>query len=318
MTVTFDVSPAFTHRETLAGQLLARLRQAGPRAWLLLDPALRPPADGDALAGLLHACPWLAVPLPQVDPALHPLLVEFDLGQPEHLDWLQRSVEEAVTEAKPAQLAQGGGRRIGGWLSGHTTLEILARHLAGVCVQSRPDGRRTLLRWYDPAVLGAVPTLFEAHQQSVLLGPVQHWLYLEGAMQLAQFTHPGRATGQALRLSPAQWRDLDLLGAAHLALLALQQRDALPAPYATARTMALIALRRAQALGFADLQDLSLFATHALSVHPQFDHHPTVQACLARRQPGDYYGGLIADLNESDWQRIAAQSAPLTPLTPSS
>ncbi|UXY16959.1 DUF4123 domain-containing protein [Chitiniphilus purpureus] len=304
-------APAF------ADALLPLLHQQSGRALLLLDPALRPPLPGDPLAAALENGPWLPIGIREreVDPALIPLLIELDLHDATGVAVLRASVAEAWAENQPQRLARGEGRRICGWLSTPFTLAQVARHLGALCVQTRPDGRRTLLRLFDPAVTAALDLILTAPQRMLLLGPCSSWLYLDGERQLGglQSDTPRQAVG-GIGWSNAQWADLDLLGAANLALLALREAGLLDdASYAPARQAALPALRRAAALGFGDAHDLSHFARHALTLHPAFDSHPVIRARLTQRAPDDYYTALIADLTEADWQQIRAMPAAPTP-----
>lgn len=281
------------------------------RCILLVDPVLRPPKGDDPLAVVMEEHPSHAARLQSrnLDQANDPILIELDVRTDAGRQALIGSVNEALLENTPDELATGQGRRICGWLASSAPLEHVARHLGAVAIQNHASGNKVLLRSYDPAVAEHLWPLLLPRQQDVLWGPVAAWWFIDGNQQLRQQqrTGPRQSSTAQLGLQPQQWQVIDLIGPLNRALLLARQegRQIVSTDLAVARA----ALQRAQASGFSDAQDLADYAVFALLVHPHFDLHPKVRPLLAQRPPGAFFTGLVADLTEADWQLVAASPA---------
>lgn len=284
------------HRELISTQ---------GHCWLLLDPVLRPVLEGSPLGCLLAERPFFrAQGTGDPDPSLMPLLFAFDPAQASDHDLIWQSLREALAELSPEMLAQGGGRRICGWLESAVDGKELARHIVTQMSQVHGEARRCLLRWHDPAVLWALWPLLTAEQQASLLGPIKAFRVLDPAGHWLRFSAKQPASRQTLDLDGEQWRGIESIAALNgmlreidLSPLSTEQLDAL-------RDNALAALRRARQLGFSDFQDQRAFARLALTVHADFDSHPLVAERLAQRAPDDHFTALVDDLSAEHWARI--------------
>ena len=162
----------------------------------------------------------------------------------------------------------------------------------------RHRGRQALLRYYDPRVFLQLTWMLTPGQLGWLLGPID------------------RVAGWV----SGQWRVFDKLNAAGDSRLAdtatlariglindvLAVTDCGPD---TAQIIALSrrierALRRAETHGLHNEDDRIAFATHAVSVHDEFDAHPQIAALLESRDAETSYRDAARLLDEADWQRI--------------
>jgi hypothetical protein len=81
---------------------------------------------------------------------------------------------------------------------------------------------------------------------------------------------------------------------------------------AAAAGSALMALRRARAIGLTDDEDLAAYALCALTIAPNFDRHDRMQTVLQRcrteaHRDGERFCALIDDLDEADKARMRAE-----------
>lgn len=291
-------------------QLHRALASSQECCWLLLDPVLRPIFDESPLGLLLVDRPLVRLPgVGDPDPSLMPLLLAFDPSRASDHDLIWQSLCEALEELAPETLAQGGGRRICGWLESGADGKTLARHIAKQMIQPHGEARCRLLRWYDPAVLWAIWPLLQRSQQATLLGPITSFRILDPAGHWAKLTPPQLAASQALDLTPDQWQGIECIAALNgimrefdLMPLSGDRVDAM-------RDNAMAALGRARRLGFVDSQDQRAFARLALTVHADFDAHPLVAERLAKRAKDHYFSALIDDLSADHWAQIRHDNA---------
>jgi len=278
------------------------------RVAILLDQTLQPLDDATLLpykdaGAVLHTA---RIRHPDIAWNRCPVLAEIDSASFAGSNTLEQSCLAALQELQPQQLRTGQGRSIGGWGLSDEPYERRAVHLSRTMLQARPGGAAAWLRLQDPRVLWALWPLLGPAQQSSLLGPASCVFLPDPAGRLQKFERaPGarKGFGVPLRLSAAQWCDVDNLEALHQMLtnlgpLAWEKLE-------PARCTAMAAMRRARAAKWHDRNDLAVFAHKAVTVHPLFEQHPQVAALLAKRQADDYFTALIDELSESDWQRIA-------------
>lgn len=306
-----DHFAAVTTAAAKSDSLHRALAESGDsRCWLVIDPTIRPLDANEPLAQALseagteivHACS----PHPGVDASVMPCLAHLDSERPAGSAALRLSIEEALAELEPAALTRGAARRIGGWLQSSASGAVLAEHISRQMVQRRRDGRLTLLRWTDPAVLWAMwSTTLLKQQQSVLLGPISAFYLLDPAGN--QFTlGASSVTGiREVAFTDEQWQQLDAIGPLNQALLQFGAAGLGGAAMTSARDTGMAAVLRARLLGFAEKGDLAAFAWRAMFVHPQFDDHPLVTEKMRERQPDDLFSGLVDCLDENQWALIA-------------
>lgn len=278
---------------------------------LLLDAVPRPIVEGDALWARYSQIEHVRVRFayPKVDPSHCPVLLPLCIAQFEDSVFLQQSAQDAYEELAPHALQLGTGRRISGWLTSQAPIATVARHLASVMLQRPPPlGKATWLRLQDPATLWWLWSFLAPAQRRALLGPIETFWLLDPAGRLTALRSDVAGTTDAptaLQLSPEQWQDIDCIGPLNLALREWGQAQVAGERFQRLCMAAHAAVRRARAAGFNDRRDLAAYARYALEIHPQFDTHALVQARLARRSADDYFTGLIDDIGEQEWQRIA-------------
>ncbi len=277
-----------------------------PRCLLLVDPLLRDPAEDEDWAGLADALAARQTPVrlahPDIDPRVWPRLISLDLTQPRDADISRTAAAMAIADWQPAQLAQGKGRRIGGWFFDAPDAAALAHHLGRCLLQVRSDGSRHLLRLHDPAVLDLVWRLCSRGQQADLLGPAGLWLNLDRWSNLARYASDAPGPRSALRLDDEQWRTIAVVAAVNRAWRTVAGRPRDVSPDTLAQVLA--CARRGVAGGLRDARDWEAMAVRALSVHPEFDRHPQMAALLAERPADVGFARLVMDLTDADWARI--------------
>jgi len=273
--------------------------------WLAVDAAA-PESEPlpDSLQGLLDGDEVRTVRLrhPGVDPSFEPQWVVLDTRTARGSLALQDSIERAIAELAVAELKQGKGRRIGGWLAVDADVGSATRHWARQMIQRRPSGGATLLRLHDPAVLWALWSMLSTEDRSGLLGPVSAWWLLDPQGGLASFT--SSSDGIRSTWDVRSWDDIDLIAPLNAALRDSERL----LPLEEARNAAFNAMRRARQLGFGHVHDLSAFAIHAMTVHPMFDRHPVIVQVLQSRQADDRYTALIEAVDEAAWERVRQEN----------
>ena len=293
------------------------------RCWVLIDQSIRPLDDDQPLAQALVEAGAEIVrmrsPHPNFDSRFMPLLARLDSEIAAGSAALRASIEEAQAECEPEALMHGAGRRIGGWVqSGASTGAALANHISRQMLHRRRDGRLTLLRWTDPAVLWAMWSAMTPPQQSRLLGPISAYHLCDPQGSCFALLPSSSHASSRLEVAPTsgelaftndQWQQLDAIGPLNQAFLQLGLTKPSRALLEAARDSGMAAILRARALGFADEHDLAAFAWRAMSVHPHFDRHPLVAEHIAKRQAEDLFTALVDSLAESDWSHIAAQAS---------
>lgn len=296
----------------LLQDLAARAGDSHSHCLLLLDPSLRPVNTNEAPWTRYAECPHHPVHVAHsnVAAAHRPVLTTLDTELRCDESLLSHSMQEALIEATPESLQKGNGRRIGGWLVSQSSGDEVASHLGQIMVQRHPAGRTVWLRLQDPAVLWLVWGWLEDVQRAALLGPVERFYLLNPAGQLQRFTCNEKATSAELDLSGPQWSAIDCIEPLNAALRRWSGSPSHPDQLRPARSTALAAIQRGKRLGFNDAADLAFYGFCSLTVHARFDFHSLVVARLRARKPGDYFGGLVADLEAKDWQRIAKEAPP--------
>jgi hypothetical protein len=239
---------------------------------------------------------------PGVDPSFEPKWVVLDTRKSAGSFALQDSIERAISELTVAELKQGKGRRIGGWLFVDADVGAATRHWARQMIQRRPGGGTTLLRLHDPAVLWALWSLLSTEDRSQLLGPVSRWWLLDPQGGLASLA--SSSAGIQSTWAVRSWDDIDLIAPLNAAL---RESERL-LPLKEARDAAFDAMRRARQLGFGHVHDLTAFAIHAMTMHPMFDRHPAIAQVLQSRQADDRYTALIEAVDEAAWERVRQEN----------
>lgn len=180
-------------------------------------------------------------------------------------------------------------------LVGHLSARVLIRRLDKV-------GGTALLRYYDPRVFAQLQWMLSIYQMRALFGPVDLWsIYLEGAWH----------TVQRSQLELSNWV-IDAKCCARLDRIGLinETLRGMPSALRGAHTEIGKAIDESliyaqQHYQFERNEDRVAFALHAMTVHREFDRHPTIQNLIGQlATESQTYADATALLNESDWQRI--------------
>jgi hypothetical protein len=301
------------HIARLSDTMHRQLANTRGHCWLLLDPAIRPVGQDSPLGCLLadRTC-FTAPSMADIDVTMMPQIIAFDPAKARDHDLVWQSLSEALVELAPDMLAQGVGRRIGGWLESDADGPQLALHIASQMIQRNAQGRRRLLRWADPAVLWALWPILNGQQQSALLGPIKAYRLLDPAGHWHCLRAPHDAKGEALGLDSRQWQRIEAIAALNGVLREQSLSAHSPQSLCQLRDTLMAALEEARHFGFADSRDQTAYARRALAIHPAFARHPLVAERLAKRKPDDYFSALIDDLSAGQWagiQRDCSKSA---------
>jgi hypothetical protein len=299
------------------------IEESYDQCYLLVDPQLRPIDKAEPLGYWLEQCAVASpdtthntITLPMTKDH-SPWFTPLQVTRASDSQVVALSLEDGLAELNPHHLAQGFGRRIGGWFISEATSVHIGWHLARVMVQTAPGAKRMLLRIHDSSVLWLLWALLTSTQQIQLLGPIRHWFILDltgNLIRLDRPNIPNETALEPLRLTKAQWSDVMNIQALNHALT----RWAVQRPQDCAMDVkelhhaaqtAVAAARRARVIGIEDPNDLSLFAQHALQHGPQFDGHPDIAALLEKCDPRkhadpDRYSAATDGLTADDWLRI--------------
>ncbi|MFC4278638.1 hypothetical protein [Achromobacter aloeverae] len=179
----------------------------------------------------------------------------------------------------------------------------LARALTTRLVLPLPAVGPCFFRYFDPRVLIQLQWLFTPAQMAWLMGPVRCWKYSIGGAwedmrrpEVFAAESPGITRRQAFALQRMNVINtlLERLRPASVAALRGAGQDILRQ------------LEKARDHGLARLQDQEEYAWHGVTVHPEFDRHPRMQALLANLPAdADYpYRVATADLRPEDFDRM--------------
>lgn len=283
--------------------------------WLAMDGSDQPLPDIDGADwSSTRKCVEINLRHPEIDPRWYPKWFALNLAHARDAHILNHSIAWALDERQPHQLRAGMGRRMSGWLlaTDADLIHSAASHCAQQMLRRAPSSTgHVLLRLHDPAVLWAVWQILTPDQKSEWLGPIGRWHVIDPVGELALLEAPAprqdeTAGSPSHPLSSQQWQDIQNITPLHRAMQSLMATEPADTSQHQRRLQSgLQALRRANTHRFNDLHSLSLFAELALTRHPDFDQHPRVQQLLMQREADEPLGGLLSELTEQDWRRIA-------------
>ncbi|MCP1131223.1 DUF4123 domain-containing protein [Robbsia andropogonis] len=298
--------------------------ERGPMARNVVDD-IAPDADtaanndglGTAVLTFASLKRWpIPVPHTAFPPDQQPYLLALDLKSPQGRKLFERSIEIAVADRLPDRMARGAGQRIGGWIQASVAPADLARYWGRMTVQYDLRDRATLLRFYDNRSLALLWPLLTYRQRQALLGPVEVWWTLDAISEPVGYRldTPSRTDAQQRLMTDAppntarqqqplailaeQWPHIFRHGVTNRAIAGYQFVGG-----GMTRQKVDIASRaaeRAELLRLDDVDDATLFVTHALSWHPQFDEHPRVLEALRTVGPDVFYAEAISALTDAE------------------
>lgn len=215
--------------------LLAEIQEKkGAGVWVLLDPTFCA-AGTDALTNqwiaLAHQCHQPSIPGYEMTSRNCPLWLGADLETESGRALIEQTLEHALRELLPSQLIGGLGRRVCAWVLARDGA-VAASRMSRMLVQSRGDGHRALLRFYDPAVLWALWSSLSLPQRQAWMASADAWWLLKPNAELMALhtqldaarriefddAHADRKGWTTLRLQPSQWRAIDVMSSFNAAM----------------------------------------------------------------------------------------------------
>lgn len=180
----------------------------------------------------------------------------------------------------------------------------LSGHLANRLLVHLSQGTKALLRYYDPRVFLQLQWILPKQQLCALFGPIETWpVMVDNEWQKIK----------APVVDKAIW-SMDATTSARLGRIGMinQTLARLPTSLNGTRTQIGEQIDRYLVHAHSRYQleldeDRVSFATHALSVNPNFDQHPIIKSLIGRlAQEQQTYSDATALLEESVWQSIGS------------
>lgn len=253
------------------------------RLYALIDGVLHPSLLGEAQR---RDIAWRGLypesMLESRTPAMGPLLVELEPALHEHEAFMRLLIKRSRTQDLVI------------WLASRQPLDPLAAHLQAYAEVRLPDGRRALLRHYDPSILEILVSMFDAQQRADFLAGVREYRYwCNGWRSVAGADADAlpEALPDSIALTPAQFELLSNESFAET--LYHRLKDELLPPASTMsshdciRAIRVLLARAAQTHGLKSESDLAYFTLLALNIHPSFDTHVPIADALAAQCDSD-------------------------------
>ncbi|HEV3429627.1 MAG TPA: DUF4123 domain-containing protein [Paraburkholderia sp.] len=215
-------------------------------------------------------------------PAMGPLLVALDPARAEHEAFMRLLLKRAQTQDLMV------------WIASRQPIDALAIHLQAYAEVVLPDGRRALLRHYDPSILEILVSVFDEQQRADFLAGVREYRYWRSGWRsvagVDADTLP-KALVDTIVLTPAQFELLSNESFAETLYHRLKDELLPPASAMDSHdcitTIRALLARAAQTHGLKSESDLAYFTLLALNVHPSFDTHAQIAETLAAQSDSD-------------------------------
>lgn len=187
---------------------------------------------------------------------------------------------------------------VSGWLEGDLTINHLAASLKLNLVHPLPNGRRALLRLYDPRVLQHLHVLLSEAQLAALISPIKRWTYSDwnGDLQTIDIKEPRRH----VNLTEAQWASIQRFDATSYVVRVWQTMRAelqRKVPH-DASLKADRQVENAQRYGIKSQMDVMAYALYGLEHQEDFDQIPEVQRMLRQCQQGTPFMYFIDSIQQ--------------------
>lgn len=271
------------------------------KLYALIDGVLDPSLFGEAQRlGIAWRGLYPEDMLESRTPAMGPLLVELEAGLHEHEAFMRLLIKRSRTLDLVV------------WVLSRQALDPLASHLQVYAEVRLPDGRRALLRHYDPSILEILVPMFDAQQRTDFLAGARGYRYwrdgwrdVDGADADALPSAPA----DSITLTPTQFELLSNESFAET--LYHRVKDELLPPASTMNsldcitTIRVLLARAAQTHGLKSESDLTYFTLLALNIHPSFDAHGAIAGALAAQIDSNApLTAKLADIDASVWNEL--------------
>lgn len=198
---------------------------------------------------------------------------------------------------------------LGGWLTTDASPSAVVAHIERQMVQPTPDGRRMLLRFFDPRVMDQLVCLLDDAQQQVLMGPITHWTLPDADRRLLTIKRPTLPRNQlspnATFIRTEQWEAIDLTETVERIRRCWQkvrQGNPLPADhYRRIRTW----MSLADEHQLTDATDVTTFVLLGIEEGWRYDRTPDFQRLLRQHRDTDTpLTTLIEQMTSEEWSRL--------------
>jgi hypothetical protein len=201
------------------------------------------------------------------------------------------------------------------WVASRQPLAALAAHWQAYAEVILPDGRRALLRHYDPSILQIVVPMFDAKQRADFLAGAREYRYWRagwrsvGGNDAAVLPEP---PADYITLTPAQFQLLSNESYAETLYLSLKEELLPPASamdcHDCVATIRALLARAVQTHGLKNQNDLAYFALMGLNVHPSFDTYEPVAKVLAEKSESSApLATKLAGIDGSVWDALLSR-----------
>lgn len=191
-----------------------------------------------------------------------------------------------------------------GWLITDAEPHALKMHIETHMVHRTPDGRRMLLRYFDPRVLDQLVYILDDVQRRALMGPIAQWCFLDANRRIQHIERPAPARG-AIAIRSEQWdaiastEEVERLRNGWLEVL-----DGKPLPanaYRQITTWMVIA----DEYQLDDMTDRASFVLLGIGKGWRFDRTPMFRDLLERhRATTAPLTDFFKNMTPADWKRI--------------
>lgn len=295
--------------DTLFAELVAwhasfNEKQPDYHLYALIDGVLDPSLLGEAeRSGAAWRSLYPETMLESRTPSMGPLLVAFTPGNDGHEAFMRLLLARTQTQDLVI------------WVASRQPLALLAAHWQAYAEVILPDGRRALLRHYDPSILQIVVPMFDAKQRADFLAGAREYRYWRagwrsvGGNDAAVLPEP---LADYITLTPAQFQLLSNESYAETLYLSLKEELLPPASAMDSHdcvvTIRALLSRAVQAHGMKNQNDLAYFALMGLNVHPSFDTYEPVAKVLAEQSKSSApLATKLASIDGSVWDAAFSQ-----------
>lgn len=163
-------------------------------------------------------------------------------------------------------------------------------------------GRRALLRFSDPRVMLQLSWMLSSEELAWLFGPVdKYFVWVPGGWHGIE-----RPMAVSATRPPSDWSALRRIGLINEVLVEVRHSDDYRALVIVSQCIDQ-ALQRAERYGLLEEEDQIAFAKHAVTIHPDFDLHPTITRLIAALDIETCYRDSVSLLGDDEWCRIRTE-----------
>lgn len=195
-----------------------------------------------------------------------------------------------------------------GWLISQRPVRSIVTYLERQHTQKLDAGKPAFLRFYDSRVLKQLSRILRLNQLSALLGPIDHWFYIDSEKQLREISPHGekRQLG-GLRLSGEQWQAISRIEQVNRCLEYYRTLPQELRQRTVTDTEVDALLQVAKGFGLMDSTDITGFVLHGLVIQPEFYRHPLISSLLTQVDTQQSYIALTNRLSEDQWTEVSRE-----------